>query len=52
MARNWRSYFANDSEDDVQDNLNPTFQRKPRSVDELSKSYILTEEDDVHVSEQ
>jgi hypothetical protein len=26
MARNWRSYFANDSEDDVQDNLNPTFQ--------------------------
>jgi hypothetical protein len=26
MARNWRSYFAEDSEDDKRDNLNPTFQ--------------------------
>jgi hypothetical protein len=27
MARNWRSYFANDSENDDRDNLNPTFQK-------------------------
>jgi hypothetical protein len=27
MARNWRSYFANDSEDVDRDNLNPTFQK-------------------------
>jgi hypothetical protein len=52
MARNWRSYFANDSEDDDRDNLNPTFQKYPRSVDEFSKSYILTKKNDVHVNEQ